>query len=147
VSLQKILGPKNLSVVTYTKASITKNSTPITLNKLQWKIINCKQSARWQHISWLKASAFCSWQKKLWLLKDAGAYTRTGATIWWLAEPDLNDETWAEFSTLDVAACMPQTNAAMKQHGPTISIERGSDNSKLGRLDTQKSSAVRKHLV
>jgi hypothetical protein len=64
-----------------------------------------------------------------------------------VTEPEINDETWAKFSTLDVAACMPQTNATMKQHGPTISIERGPDNSKLGRLDTQKSSAVRKHLV
>ncbi len=26
-----------------------------------WKGINCKQSARWQHVSWLKASAFCIW--------------------------------------------------------------------------------------
>ncbi len=27
----------------------------------QWKGSNCKQSARWQHISWLKASALCIW--------------------------------------------------------------------------------------
>jgi hypothetical protein len=30
---------------------------------LQWKRINRKQSARWQHLSWLKASAFSSLQK------------------------------------------------------------------------------------
>jgi hypothetical protein len=29
--------------------------------KFKWKGSNCKQSARWQHISWLKASAFCIW--------------------------------------------------------------------------------------
>jgi hypothetical protein len=28
---------------------------------LQWKGNNHKQSARWQHISRLKASAFCIW--------------------------------------------------------------------------------------
>jgi hypothetical protein len=27
----------------------------------QWKGSNRKQSARWQHIFWLKASAFCIW--------------------------------------------------------------------------------------
>ncbi len=32
---------------------------------LKWKRINCKQSARWQHLSWLKACAFFSLQKKL----------------------------------------------------------------------------------
>ncbi len=81
------------------------------------------------------------------VVKHVGAYTRTGVAIYWVTEPHINNETWAEFSPLDVAACMPRTNAAMKQHGTTISIERGPDNSKLGRLDTQKSSAVRKHLV
>ncbi len=30
-----------------------------------WKSINRKQSARWQHLSWLKASAFFSLQKNL----------------------------------------------------------------------------------
>jgi hypothetical protein len=33
-------------------------------NKGQWKIINRKQSASWQHVSQLKASSFCSWLKK-----------------------------------------------------------------------------------
>jgi hypothetical protein len=32
-------------------------------NTLQWVRINCKQSARWQHLSQLKASAFFSLQK------------------------------------------------------------------------------------
>ena len=27
----------------------------------QWKGINHKQSTRWQHLSWLKASALCIW--------------------------------------------------------------------------------------
>jgi hypothetical protein len=36
-----------------------------TLKIRQWKRINCKQSARWQHPSRLKASAFFSLQKNL----------------------------------------------------------------------------------
>jgi len=27
----------------------------------QWKGSNCKQSARWQHVSQLKARGFCIW--------------------------------------------------------------------------------------
>jgi hypothetical protein len=27
----------------------------------KWKVSNRKQNARWQHVSWLKASAFCIW--------------------------------------------------------------------------------------
>ncbi len=38
------------------------------------------------------------------VVKHVGAYTRTGAAIYWLTEPHINDETWAEFSPLDVAA-------------------------------------------
>jgi hypothetical protein len=30
----------------------------------EWKRISCKQNARWQHLSWLKASAFFSLKKK-----------------------------------------------------------------------------------
>jgi len=30
-------------------------------NKVEWKESIRKQSARWQHISWLKAGAFCIW--------------------------------------------------------------------------------------
>ncbi len=32
--------------------------------KHQWKRISHMQSARWQHLSWLKANAFFSLQKK-----------------------------------------------------------------------------------
>jgi len=32
-------------------------------NVAQWKRISCKQNARWQHLSQLKASAFFSLQK------------------------------------------------------------------------------------
>jgi len=28
---------------------------------VEWKGSNCKQSTRWQHVSQLKASAFCIW--------------------------------------------------------------------------------------
>jgi hypothetical protein len=38
-------------------------------NTLQWKRIRCKQSARWQHLSWLKASAFLSLQQKILVVK------------------------------------------------------------------------------
>jgi hypothetical protein len=44
-------------------------------SKVSWKIISSKQSARWQQISCLKASAFRSWRKKLWLVKNATTYT------------------------------------------------------------------------
>ncbi len=33
----------------------------ITILSSQWKGSNCNKSARWQHISRLKASAFCIW--------------------------------------------------------------------------------------
>ncbi len=36
-----------------------------TEKMFQWKRINCKQSARWQRLSQLKASAFSSLQKEL----------------------------------------------------------------------------------
>ncbi len=35
------------------------------LIKYQWKRISCKQSARWQHLSKLKASTFFSVQNKI----------------------------------------------------------------------------------
>jgi hypothetical protein len=35
----------------------------------EWKGSNRKQSARWQHVSWLKASAFYIWSNKLWWFK------------------------------------------------------------------------------
>jgi hypothetical protein len=43
--------------------------------RYKWKIIKHKQSASWQHVCQLKASAICSWLKKLWLFKNATAYT------------------------------------------------------------------------
>jgi hypothetical protein len=33
----------------------------VIYNWAQWKGSNCKQSARWQHVSQLKASAFGIW--------------------------------------------------------------------------------------
>ncbi len=35
----------------------------------QWKRISCKQNARWQHLSGLKASAFFSLQNKYFIVK------------------------------------------------------------------------------
>ncbi len=40
----------------------------------QWKGINRKQSTRWQHLSWLKASAFFSLQKNLVVIKHSNLY-------------------------------------------------------------------------
>jgi hypothetical protein len=48
---------------------------------------NCKQSARWQHISWLNASAFCIWLNKLWLIKTQQLILGTGTALWWVTEP------------------------------------------------------------
>jgi hypothetical protein len=53
-----------------------------------WKIINHKQSARWQHASYLKPSAFCSWLRKLWSLKMQQLILGNGATILWVTKPD-----------------------------------------------------------
>jgi hypothetical protein len=53
----------------------TKNVTFSNLQLLlQWIIINRKESAIWQHVSQSKAGVFCSWLKKIWLLKNATAY-------------------------------------------------------------------------
>jgi len=41
----------------------------------QWKRINRKQSARWQHLSQLKASAFLSLREKNYFLRDTTTYT------------------------------------------------------------------------
>ncbi len=43
--------------------------------KIQWKVINRKQSTRWQHLSRLKASVFFSLQKKISLLWNTATYT------------------------------------------------------------------------
>jgi len=40
----------------------------------QWKGINCKQSTRGQHLSWLKASAFFSLQIFLVVMKYSNLY-------------------------------------------------------------------------
>jgi hypothetical protein len=52
----------------------------------QWKGINRKQSTRCQHLSWLKASAFFSLQKKLVIMKKQ-LILGTGTAIWWVTEP------------------------------------------------------------
>jgi hypothetical protein len=48
---------------------------------------NRKQSDRWQHISHLKASAFCIWSNKLWWFKTQQLILGTGTAIWWVTEP------------------------------------------------------------
>ncbi len=53
----------------------------------QWKGINCKQSTRWQHLSWLKASAFFSLQNCFSCFKTQQLILGTGIAIWWLTEP------------------------------------------------------------
>ncbi len=55
--------------------------------QLQWKGSNRKQSTRWQHVTWLKASAFCTWSNKLWWFKTQQLILGTGTAIWWLTEP------------------------------------------------------------
>ncbi len=42
---------------------------------------------RWQHVSWLKASAFCIWYNKLWWFKTQQLILGTGTAIWWATEP------------------------------------------------------------
>jgi hypothetical protein len=44
------------------------------MNNVEWKGINCKQSTRWQHLSWLKASAFFSLQIFLVVMKHNNLY-------------------------------------------------------------------------
>jgi hypothetical protein len=46
-----------------------------------WKGSNLKQSAKWQHVLQLKASAFCIWQNKLWLFKTQQLLLGTGTAI------------------------------------------------------------------
>jgi hypothetical protein len=55
-------------------------------NKNQWKGRNHKQSARWQHVSQLKASVFCIWKNKLWWFKTQQLLLGTGTAIWWVTE-------------------------------------------------------------
>ncbi len=53
----------------------------------KWKGINRKQSTRWQHLSWLKASAFFSLQKKFCCYETQQLILGTGTAIWWVTEP------------------------------------------------------------
>jgi hypothetical protein len=53
----------------------------------EWKGINRKQNTRWQHLSWLKASAFFSLQNKFSCYKTQQLILGTGIAIWWLTEP------------------------------------------------------------
>jgi len=43
-------------------------------NVFHWKRISCKQNARWQHLSLLKASAFFSLNKKIVVTKYYNFY-------------------------------------------------------------------------
>jgi hypothetical protein len=54
---------------------------------MQSKGSNRKQSARWQHLSRLKAGAFCIWKNKLWWPKTQQIILGTGTVIWWVTEP------------------------------------------------------------
>ncbi len=46
-------------------------------------------TARCQHISQLKTSAFSVWQNKLWWFKTQQLILGTGTAIWWVTEPHL----------------------------------------------------------
>jgi hypothetical protein len=59
------------------------------LKLLEWKGSNRKQSARWQHISQLKASAFCIWWNKLWWFKTQQLILGNGTVIWWVTKPHM----------------------------------------------------------
>jgi hypothetical protein len=54
---------------------------------MQWKGSNYKQCTRWQHVSQLKASAFCIWYNKLWWFKTQQFNLGTGTAILWVTEP------------------------------------------------------------
>jgi hypothetical protein len=56
-------------------------------SSFKWKGINCKQSTRWQHLSWLKASAFFSLQNIFGCYETKLLILGTGTAIWWLTEP------------------------------------------------------------
>jgi hypothetical protein len=53
----------------------------------QWEGINRKQSTRWQHLSWLKASAFFSLQNFFSCSETQQLILGTGTAIWWVTEP------------------------------------------------------------
>ena len=56
-------------------------------SNFQWKGITRKQSAGWQHLSKLKASAFFSLQKKFSCYETQQLILGTSAAIWWVTEP------------------------------------------------------------
>jgi len=54
-------------VTNYACSSVAIESSIMLLEcRPKWKGSNHKQSTRWQHVSRLKASAFCTWKNKLW---------------------------------------------------------------------------------
>ncbi len=63
---------------TFTLPDDSNNNTWQNLDRsihiLQWKGISCKQNARWQHLSRLKASAFFSLKKKIVVKKHYNLY-------------------------------------------------------------------------
>ena len=54
---------------------------------VKWKGMNRKQSTRWQHLSWLKASAFFSLQIFFSCYETQQLILGTGTAIWWVTEP------------------------------------------------------------
>jgi hypothetical protein len=52
-----------------------------------WKIINPKQSARWQHLSWLKVSTFLIENYFVRCKKTQQLIHKIGNGIWWVIEP------------------------------------------------------------
>jgi hypothetical protein len=69
------------------KLKFYKGTTVHLENRKQWKGSNRKQSARWQYVSRLKASAFYRWENKLWWFKTQQLILGTGAANWWVTEP------------------------------------------------------------
>ncbi len=66
----------------------------------KWTGINRKQSTRWQHLSWLKASAFFSLQFFFSCYKTQQLILGTGITIWWLKEPHWTKTEMEQFKIL-----------------------------------------------
>jgi hypothetical protein len=59
----------------FTKIYMTQSFELIAIiSCIQWKGINRKQSTRWQHLSWLKASAFFSLQNFLVVMKHSNLH-------------------------------------------------------------------------
>jgi len=72
-----------------------------------WKGSNGKLSARWQHVSQLKASAFCIWKNKLWCFKTQELILGTGTAILWMTEPHC----WnTRITSLLVTSCGQNSN-------------------------------------